>query len=306
MDSLALLCNLYGDGPATLRRLREAGLGSLEALDGAEPERLAGLLRTSVRSARRFRSEGQLLRERMEPATERAPAERSEPTPRAPADPLLRKVLDTWRRMDDEDLRQSDTPELDPERSRQEQGVQAPASGVAAEPPAGPTGAASAVPPDLQPGALEGLPPEWIQPLAGEGVRTLVDLARCEALEVSRHAHLAYTRLLRLQQVARRALATPPPPTARGPTPGERIGGLLLPRPVGPAAAGRTLPTASAPLTAEEADLRFSPSERPPQPAAAHLEGALPSTSPTPEPARVRPPEALGAEETLDSAGPFA
>ncbi len=32
MDTLALLCNLHADGPATLQRLRRAGCESLAAL----------------------------------------------------------------------------------------------------------------------------------------------------------------------------------------------------------------------------------------------------------------------------------
>src|SRR5688572_2175389 len=111
MDSLALLCNLYGDGPATLRRLREMGLASLEAIADAEPEKLAGILRTSVRSARRFQAEGRLLIARTAAGEPTAAREASAPAEVEPSDPLLKKVLETWRRLDDEEVSPPSEPE---------------------------------------------------------------------------------------------------------------------------------------------------------------------------------------------------
>lgn len=66
MDALALLCNLYGDGPATLKRLRSAGCDSFGALDDLEPDQLAPILGTNEAAARRFLREARLLVERLE------------------------------------------------------------------------------------------------------------------------------------------------------------------------------------------------------------------------------------------------
>ena len=65
MDALALLCNLYGDGPATLKRLRSAGLSTVESLDEVEAPGLADTLETTEAAARRFLREARLLGERM-------------------------------------------------------------------------------------------------------------------------------------------------------------------------------------------------------------------------------------------------
>ena len=49
MDALALLCNLYGDGPATLKRLRKKGDSiALEAANPAYETRIFGPDRVRV------------------------------------------------------------------------------------------------------------------------------------------------------------------------------------------------------------------------------------------------------------------
>src|SRR5262245_36540556 len=65
MDGLALLCNLYADGPVTLKRLRAAHVESLRELDRATPERLAGWLHASVPQARAFLEEARKLARRL-------------------------------------------------------------------------------------------------------------------------------------------------------------------------------------------------------------------------------------------------
>ena len=57
MDGLALLCNLFADGPVTLGRLRAARIASLGELERAAPERLAGWLHSSLPPARAFGEE---------------------------------------------------------------------------------------------------------------------------------------------------------------------------------------------------------------------------------------------------------
>jgi len=70
MDTLALLCNLHADGPATLQRLRRAGCESLAALRRMDPVRLAERLEWNERAAERFLREAALLSGRVEPEEE--------------------------------------------------------------------------------------------------------------------------------------------------------------------------------------------------------------------------------------------
>src|SRR5262245_17448921 len=66
MDTLALLCNLHADGPATLQRLRRAGCESLAALRRLDAAGLAERLEWNLRTAERFLREARLLGERVE------------------------------------------------------------------------------------------------------------------------------------------------------------------------------------------------------------------------------------------------
>jgi hypothetical protein len=72
MDGLALLCNLFTDGPVTLKRLRLARVESLSELERTTPERLAEWLHASVPQARVFIEEARRLLRRL--AEEGAPA----------------------------------------------------------------------------------------------------------------------------------------------------------------------------------------------------------------------------------------
>ncbi len=65
MDSLALLCTLHADGPATLRRLRKAGCQSLVDLDRVGAEGVAELLAIPPAVARRLVREGRILHDRV-------------------------------------------------------------------------------------------------------------------------------------------------------------------------------------------------------------------------------------------------
>lgn len=79
MDGLALICNLFADGPVTLGRLRAARVASLDELERAAPERLASWLHASVPQARTFIEEARKLVRRL--------AEEAPPVPaRAPRD----------------------------------------------------------------------------------------------------------------------------------------------------------------------------------------------------------------------------
>jgi len=65
MDALALLCTLHADGPATLKRLRAMGCGSLALLLERDVDALAEGLDVPPAAARRLLREARLLRERV-------------------------------------------------------------------------------------------------------------------------------------------------------------------------------------------------------------------------------------------------
>lgn len=194
MDSLALLCNLYGDGPQTLRRLREAGCGTLASLESIESERLASLLRTSVRAAKRFQSEGRLLRERSEPAGERSSRARSsnEPTLRqaSAAHPALNPVLVAWREHDAREGTDARAPGDTPTASTSKQ----PGTLVRLEGPS------------LE--DLEGMDADLIACLRAAGVHSPRELCDADVLDLAGRGVAGYTRLLRMQFLARRRLGS--------------------------------------------------------------------------------------------------
>jgi len=64
MVDLALLCNLYADGPTTLGRLRELGCESLADVERIERADLEWALQASSQNCERFRREARALRER--------------------------------------------------------------------------------------------------------------------------------------------------------------------------------------------------------------------------------------------------
>jgi len=61
VDPLAVLCNLYAEGPATLRVLRRAGIRTLPNVVATTDWALAELLGGSPTAARRFAREAQRL-----------------------------------------------------------------------------------------------------------------------------------------------------------------------------------------------------------------------------------------------------
>ena len=61
MDPLALLCNLYAEGPSTLRVLRRAGIRTPQNVLATNDWALAELLGTSPSIARRFAREAERL-----------------------------------------------------------------------------------------------------------------------------------------------------------------------------------------------------------------------------------------------------
>lgn len=326
MDALALLCNLYGDGPSTLKRLRAAGLDSTAALEDLEPDQLAQILGTNEAAARRFLREARLLLERLadgdleqeerpplaplpsgaplpvsEPVSETAPAagapaaesgpmERLEaalPSPEGDrSSALIDRVLATWRERD-----AAVGAERDVEfRDRGEPiRAQRAAAGQASPPCYGTP---------LRPRLVDGLDRSLCDRLHETGFVTLETLADADALVVARNSGTELTRVLRLQFLARRLMSergqveSPEPPDVLKPVsrPGTP---LRAPRPAS-ALPQRELPGA-----------KFSVSETPFGSPASQLsndlEGDLDRAS-----RRTHLADPGRAESDEDAGGPFA
>jgi hypothetical protein len=221
MDAMALLCMLHADGPATLKNLRRAGCSSLEAIESMDEERLSKLLGAPAAAARRFAREARHLRERLglglldreetavgenggQPqATAALAAQNADGRDGPwPGQDVVEEALAAWRARDLAELESPTTP---------------------AEPAAAPTDLAAvmseleepavqwteipATPQRLAVGEVDGLDEERSRLLAEAGVRTLEDLARADALELSRGSGLGYTDTWRLTALARRAMS---------------------------------------------------------------------------------------------------
>ncbi|MAF64378.1 MAG: hypothetical protein CMJ84_01790 [Planctomycetes bacterium] len=268
MDAMALLCTLHADGPASLRRLREAGCASFDDLASLEPERAAQILAVSPSAARRLLRMAEGLRERvgdeflereevLHPAAAAGgPAEVAAGT--APADAGCDGA------MVEEAMGLSDSPastfavpvltappaaeddralvERVLERWRErDAGAPAPEGAVA-------DAFAAAFEPasDLCPGVIDGLDEAQRGVLLEAGYSTLSDVAEGDATEVARTCGIGYSQVRRIQFLARRALSSreeayavndeliPTPPTGSGvgdKRAGERISLAFPPAP---------------------------------------------------------------------------
>ena len=197
MDALALLCNLHADGPSTLHRLRALGCDSLAVLLAKDERELTRLLEWPEHSTTRFLREGRLLFDRLEgpeddedaalstdASVERAGRARpsGSPTAAKSAHPSVARVLDAWRDLDKN------------------------------EPPDGPLDVLTPHPPRardaeaalLLDAAIEGLDRELAQRLQREGITTVQGLIETDALGLAARLSLGYSRVARLQFLARR------------------------------------------------------------------------------------------------------
>lgn len=172
MDSLALLCNLYGQGPVTLRRLREAGCRTCDDVLCLEPAKLARALRTRRPAAERFQREARELAARVGVLGGPAPAIESSELP-----PVAELALAA--------------PETEPEPA-----PLAPEDGGAL----------------LRPELLDGLDSTLCLRLRALGIERVEDLARTDALELARALEVPVTRVVRLQFLARRLADARPEP----------------------------------------------------------------------------------------------
>ena len=165
MNSLALLCNLYGEGPVTLRRLREAGCRTCDDIGRLAASELARVLRGSRASAERFQREASELAGRTlgqdEPAAPLASAPVSVP-------PVVEVPV-------------VNVPPI------RERAAQLPRPGL-----------------ELRPELLDGLDAAACMKLRAHGVLTVEELASADALDLSNVLDLPLTRAARLQFLARR------------------------------------------------------------------------------------------------------
>lgn len=216
MDTLALLCNLHADGPATLQRLRRAGCESLAALRRLDPASLAERLEWNERTAERFLREAALLGQRVE---------QTEDEGQALAEPEFELESTLVAELDGENA-EAETEELEgepePEEEEEEAGYAPPVERVAAvlgawreldsvAPPDDPQGfviprPAPEVDGRLDATRLEGLPRSLVARLAELGVSTLRALVEAPGLHLARTVPLGFTRLKHLQFLAAREL----------------------------------------------------------------------------------------------------
>jgi len=238
MDSLALLCNLHADGPATLQRLRRAGCESLVTLLHLEPSDLALQLDWNERLAERFLREAALLAERLEDGLGRG--SELEPEPEGPEEYEVEEALELEA---EETLEELSELEADAEEEDEEEGFEEDELEVEEEietgfapPPARVEAVLGAwreldrVAPPVDPDFLIPRPPEPAplpdaglgeRPLAGLtpalrvrlaelGIHGLRDLVAARDLELARALPVGFTRLKRLQFLAARELAKLP------------------------------------------------------------------------------------------------
>lgn len=105
MDALALLCNLYADGPSSRQQLVDAGLETLASVEGASSERISEILGASPRRGDRLRREAQVLRKRLNAGDldrEESHAPPSEAKADEPMPTAVERALAAWRRLDAE------------------------------------------------------------------------------------------------------------------------------------------------------------------------------------------------------------
>lgn len=201
MDALALLCNLHADGPATLHRLRRAGCESIPALEDLSLGELAEQLRTDEEGARRFQREAALLAARMrgeggESGVELDGADPSggdlptvatglpdqEPEEEFRA-PEVDRVLAKWRSLD------RDAPPLPPGEF------------LVPRPPASQAGNRA-----LEEVGIEGLDADLAERLSELGILSLRGLRDAVTVDLARDLALPFTRVRRLQFLAKRAM----------------------------------------------------------------------------------------------------
>ena len=257
MDSLALLCNLHGDGPATLAGLRELGCFELFEVLALPSASIARLFEGNERIAERFGREAVLLAERLgelptaEPQEYHAQGqgesdylsmeevspgpdieeftpgpETSAPEILTPFPALSRGGPESAALLGIEPLPAPELPKATP--AFQAEGANGPVvkavldlwsrlDGRVAQPASPPSSG-------LADAGLEGLTEELAGKLASAGVETLGALLEANVLDLSSATGTPYTKLAHLQFLGRKLLG----PEQRGElTPFERLGEVV-------------------------------------------------------------------------------
>ncbi|MCP5022668.1 MAG: hypothetical protein GY930_12950 [bacterium] len=223
MDSLALLCTLHADGPATLRRLRKAGCQSLVDLDRVGADSIATTLEIPPAMARRLVREARMLHQRVGGDTldmEEAPEGMAVALLGNPQAPLTES---------------SDLDDRDRGLIRTVLGDAQPVSGFSTEPAVEqpveavvelePMGGAFVAQPTPQPDDIveldqpeplateyrlvdrvDGLDNDVAATLSKLGIETLTALVEADASWLARHTGLSFGPLRRLQFLARKSL----------------------------------------------------------------------------------------------------
>lgn len=188
MDALALLCNLYGEGPATLKRLRSHGVRSIDDLGGRSVDDCARLLSVSAAQARRFLKEAEQIEHRVlerrpaapaptvvSPSTSRSRSRRVQRTMKGQIAAAARR----WNREVEREVAASPAPTV---------------AAVAARAPA------------ATPWSGEGLDDATRGGLQRAGLTSLEDVAGVDADELCAAAGLSISQVLFAQGLARRRL----------------------------------------------------------------------------------------------------
>jgi len=238
MDTLALLCTLHADGPASIQRLRAADLSSIDDVLGCSVETTAEVLGLSMAQGRRFHREARMLtmrtqgegldreesmypggvmaeltaaqnvmkgvaatRDSAEPVRSISkPAESQETKPDIAA--ILAPVLDRWEK------------EEASEGAAQQQ-TTAEESGVEETKVSTPSTSAPVA-------SLDGVDGELSMALVAAGYGTLDAVVEVEPLALSRAIGRPYSEACRVNFLAKRALAASPAVSAVTPsTPSE-------------------------------------------------------------------------------------
>ena len=199
MDALALLCTLHADGPTTLGALRQQGCRALDDLPGMDPDLLERTLGGGARRVARFLSEARALEQRVGedwPEEERAleaglpeagGVEPGQASGEASGRPVIEDVLDHWRRRD---ASAAQVPQRDPDM------LPRPAPAASEH-----TGT------DLRQVQLDGLDAGLLEQLEGEDIFSVEALAEADMLALAASCGQQYTKLLRLQFMAKRKLS---------------------------------------------------------------------------------------------------
>ncbi len=230
MDALALLCTLHADGPTTLGALRQQGCHALDDLQDLDPDLLERTLGGGARRVARFLSEARALEQRLGedwPEEERgleagfpeaARVASEQAGGEAAGRPVIEGVLDQWRRRD---ASAPQAPQGDPDM------VPRPTP-------------ATAGPPEtlLRLAQLDGLDAGLLDQLEGEQVFSVEDLVEADMLVLAASCGQQYTKLLRLQFMAKRVLSDLPQPEQEQPESGSSPSAALPAAPTEDGAGG--------------------------------------------------------------------